>query len=74
MTSSVKLSPSPVSAAFYGIKWESFGKHRLSDSEKIILRSGEDNPTEYTLSNIDEASIYIRILLKVLSEVSGPKG
>jgi len=74
MTSSVKLSPSPVSAAFYGIKWESFGKHRLSDSEKIILRSGEDNPTEYTLSNIDEASTYIRILLKVLSEVSGPKG
>ena len=68
------LSPSPVAAAFSGIQWDPLGKLKLTNAEKSILRSGEDNPVDYTLSNAEDACMYARALLKVLAESSGPSG
>jgi len=68
------LTPSPVAAAFSGIQWDPLGKFNLTNAEKSILRSGEDNPVDYTLSNVEDACMYARTLLKVLSESSGPSG
>jgi len=68
------LSSSPIAAAFSGIQWDPLGKLRLTDVEKSLLRSGEDNPIEYTLSNTEDALIYIKTLLKVLAEATGPSG
>mmetsp|Transcript_22284 Transcript_22284/g.31371 ORF Transcript_22284/g.31371 Transcript_22284/m.31371 type:complete len:136 (+) Transcript_22284:264-671(+) len=72
LTSSI--SPSPVAAAFSGIQWDPLGKLRLTNSEKSLLRSGEDNPTDYTLGNVEDACHYVRALLKVLAEASGSSG
>jgi len=63
-----------VALAYPGIQWDPLEKLKLTDSEKSILRSGEDNPVEYTLSNRDDARMYARALLKVLAESSGPSG
>lgn len=74
MPFSASLAPSPVSPAFPGIQWDPLDKLRLSNAEKSLLRSGEDNPVDYTLSNTDDAGMYSRALLKVLAESSGPSG
>jgi hypothetical protein len=68
------LPASPVAAAFSGIQWDPLEKLCLTNSEKSLLRSGEDNPVDYTLSNVDDACMYTRTLLKVLSECAGPSG
>jgi hypothetical protein len=68
------LNPSPVATAFSGIQWDPLEKFMLTNAEKSILRSGEDNPVDYTLSNVEDACMYARTLLKVLSESSGPSG
>ncbi len=68
------LKPSPVSLAYPGIQWDPLEKLKLTDSEMSLLRSGEDNPVEYTLSSKDDACMYARTLLKVLAEASGPSG
>jgi hypothetical protein len=68
------LPASPVAAAFSGIQWDPLEKLCLTSPEKSLLRSGEDNPVDYTLSNVDDALMYTRTLLKVLSECSGPSG
>jgi len=47
---------------------------RLTSAEKSLLRSGEDNPVDYTLGNAQDAFLYVRALLKVLAEASGPSG
>lgn len=65
---------SPVCAAFSGIKWDPLVRLRLTDVEKSLLRSGEDNPVDYTLGNAQDAFLYVRALLKVLAEASGPSG
>ena len=70
----VNISPSPVASAFSGIQWDPLDKLKLTESEKSVLRSGEDNPVEYTLGNLDDACLYIRALLKLLSEAAGPRG
>lgn len=74
MTFTATISPSPVCAAFSGISWDPLGRLRLTDAEKSLLRSGEDNPVDYTLSNIEDACLYVQALLKVLVEASGPSG
>ena len=74
MQFTTQLTPSPVSSAFSGIQWDPLDKFKLTNAEKSILRSGEDNPVHYTLSNIEDARMYARTLLKVLSESSGPSG
>ncbi len=74
MVFTAKIQPSPVALAYPGIQWDPLEKLKLTSSEKSILRSGEDNPVEYTLSNRDDARMYTRALLKVLAESSGPSG
>lgn len=71
---SAKLPPSPVSAAFHGIQWDPLDKLRLSKEEKLLLRSAEANPIDYTLADRRDAAAYTKILLKVLGESSGPSG
>jgi len=68
------IPPSPVCAAFSGIQWDPLDRLRLTDVEKSLLRSGEDNPVDYTLANAQDAFLYVRALLKVLAEASGPSG
>lgn len=74
MIQTVTITPSPVAAAFSGIQWDPLGRLCLTDAEKSLLRSGEDNPVDYTLSNHDDACMYVRALLKVLTESVGPSG
>ena len=74
MFQTVSITPSPVSAAFSGIQWDPLEKLGLSDAEKSLLRSGEDNPLDYTLSTCEDACMYVRALLKVLTESVGPSG
>jgi hypothetical protein len=68
------FTPSPVAEAFSGIQWDPLGKLRLTNAEKSLLRSGEDNPVDYTLSNSEDACLYVRALLKVLAEACGASG
>lgn len=74
MAFAAPLAPSPVAAAFNGIQWDPLEKLRLSSPERGVLRSAEANPIDYTLSNQEDAVAYVRLLLKVLAEASGPSG
>jgi len=69
-----RLPNSPVSPAFAGLQWDPLEKLRLSKEEKLLLRSAEANPLEYTLCDPQDATAYARVLLKVLAEASGPSG
>ena len=42
----------------------------LSPPEFSLLKSAEENPIEYTLAELDDAISYIRILLKMLDQVT----
>ncbi len=42
----------------------------LSPPEISLLRSAEENPLEYTLAEADDAVSYLRILLKMLNQVT----
>uniref|UniRef100_A0A7S0XQ44 ATPase V1 complex subunit H C-terminal domain-containing protein n=1 Tax=Pseudo-nitzschia delicatissima TaxID=44447 RepID=A0A7S0XQ44_9STRA len=42
----------------------------LSPPEVSLLRSAEENPLEYTLAEADDAVSYLRILLKMLNQVT----
>ena len=55
-------------------KWDSLDRLKLTNLEKSLLRSGEDNPIDYTLNNADDACKYVRTLLKILAESTGPSG
>mmetsp|Transcript_4676 Transcript_4676/g.5369 ORF Transcript_4676/g.5369 Transcript_4676/m.5369 type:complete len:541 (-) Transcript_4676:460-2082(-) len=68
------IPPSPVSAAFSGIQWDPLDRLKLTNAEKSILRSGEDNPVDYTLSNHEDACMFVRTLLKLLMESVGASG
>ena len=74
MIQTASINQSPVAAAFSGIQWDPLEKIRLTNAEKSLLRSGEDNPVDYTLSNSEDACMYVRALLKVLTESVGPSG
>lgn len=69
-----RFAGSPVAAAFTGIQWDPLEKLRLGKQEKLLLRSAEANPLEYTLADAQDARAYSRVLLKVLAEASGPSG
>jgi len=73
-TSSSRLLHSPVASAFPGIQWDPLEKLRLSKEEKLLLRSAEANPLDYTLCDPRDAKYYTLILLKILAEASGPSG
>jgi hypothetical protein len=66
----ISLSPSPVHEAFAEIRWDALLD--LTDLERTLLRSGEENPIEYVLSNNEDATDYLQILLKVLDQVLVP--
>lgn len=70
----MSLPSSPVMGAFTGIQWDPMQKLRLTQPEKLLLRSGEANPIDYTLSNADESRAYVKVVLKVLAEASGASG
>lgn len=74
MSFTAVLHPSPVAAAFSGIQWDPLEKLKLTSAEKSLLRSGDINPVDYTLSNSEDACMYVRALIKVLTEASGPSG
>ena len=42
----------------------------LSPPEVSLLRSAEENPLEYTLAEVDDAISYVRVLLKMLNQVT----
>lgn len=64
------LAPSPVAEAFKHIQWDPLGSLRLTSQETALLRMAETNPVEYTLADSRDASMYARVLLKLLAEAS----
>jgi V-type H+-transporting ATPase subunit H len=42
----------------------------LSKPESLLLQSAEENPLEYTLAEYDDAFLYVRVLLKLLDQVT----
>lgn len=63
-----ELPKSPVDAAFPHIQWDPLGSLRLTGQETSLLRMAETNPIDYTLADSRDASMYARVLLKLLSE------
>ena len=75
MTSSLsKLSDlgikSPVADAFAQIQWDSLSTLKLTAQETALLRMAETNPMDYTLADSRDASMYARVLLKLLAEAN----
>jgi V-type H+-transporting ATPase subunit H len=61
---------SPVSPAFNNIQWDSLGSLKLTAQETALLRMAETNPMDYTLADSRDASMYARVLLKLLAEAT----
>ncbi|GAX28841.1 V-type H+-transporting ATPase subunit H [Fistulifera solaris] len=61
---------SPVAPAFAHIQWDSLGTLQLTAQETALLRMAETNPMDYTLSDSRDASMYARVLLKLVAESS----
>lgn len=70
MTSKASLQPSPVAAAFRSLQWDPLSSLRLTPQETALLRMAESNPIEYTLGDARDATMYVRVLLKLLAEAS----
>eukprot|EP00549_Striatella_unipunctata_P001099 CAMPEP_0118681040 /NCGR_PEP_ID=MMETSP0800-20121206/4713_1 /TAXON_ID=210618 ORGANISM="Striatella unipunctata, Strain CCMP2910" /NCGR_SAMPLE_ID=MMETSP0800 /ASSEMBLY_ACC=CAM_ASM_000638 /LENGTH=518 /DNA_ID=CAMNT_0006577283 /DNA_START=54 /DNA_END=1607 /DNA_ORIENTATION=+ len=66
----LSLPASPVAAAFRNIQWDPLSSLRLTAQETALLRMAETNPIEYTLADSRDASMYARVLLKLLAEAS----
>mmetsp|Transcript_53371 Transcript_53371/g.79735 ORF Transcript_53371/g.79735 Transcript_53371/m.79735 type:complete len:529 (-) Transcript_53371:123-1709(-) len=64
------LPTSPVAYAFPHIQWDPLGSLRLTAQETALLRMAETNPIDYTLADSRDASMYARVLLKLLAEAS----
>lgn len=64
------MTPSPVALAFPHIQWDPLSSLRLTAQETALLRMAETNPIEYTLADSRDASMYARVLLKLLSEAA----
>jgi V-type H+-transporting ATPase subunit H len=64
------LSKSPVRAAFPNIQWDALGSLKLTAQETALLRMAETNPMDYTLADSRDASMYARVLLKLLAEAA----
>jgi V-type H+-transporting ATPase subunit H len=61
---------SPVASAFSHIQWDALGSLKLTAQETALLRMAETNPMSYTLADSRDASMYARVLLKLLAETS----
>lgn len=66
--SAVSAPTSPVSHAFPHIQWDALSSLRLTAQETALLRMAETNPIDYTLADSRDASMYARVLLKLLAE------
>jgi len=66
--SAVSAPASPVSHAFPHIQWDALTSLRLTAQETALLRMAETNPIDYTLADSRDASMYARVLLKLLAE------
>ncbi|KAL3763772.1 hypothetical protein ACHAW5_000345 [Stephanodiscus triporus] len=66
----VAIPPSPVASAFRHIQWDPLSSLRLTPQETALLRMAETNPIEYTLGDPRDATMYVRVLLKLLAEAS----
>jgi Vacuolar H+-ATPase V1 sector, subunit H len=64
------LPPSPVALAFPHIQWDPLGSLRLTAQETALLRMAETNPIGYTLADARDATMYARVLLKLLAEAA----
>lgn len=64
------LFKSPVQRAFSQIQWDALGSLKLTAQETALLRMAETNSMEYTLADSRDASMYARVLLKLLAEAS----
>jgi len=71
MSDAPKPVPSScVAAAFRHIQWDPLSSLRLTPQETALLRMAETNPIEYTLGDARDATMYVRVLLKLLQEAS----
>ncbi|GKY91075.1 hypothetical protein MPSEU_000080300 [Mayamaea pseudoterrestris] len=61
---------SPVASAFSHIRWDALGSLKLTAQETALLRMAETNSMDYTLADSRDASMYARVLLKLLAEAS----
>ena len=61
---------SPVTDAFTQIQWDSLTTLKLTAQETALLRMAETNPMDYTLADSRDASMYARVLLKLLAEAN----
>jgi V-type H+-transporting ATPase subunit H len=69
-TSSTLLK-SPVVLAFPYIQWDTLSTSlKLTPQETALLRMAETNPMDYTLADSRDASMYARVLLKLLAEAT----
>ena len=68
------LAPFPVKPAFLHIQWDPLVSLRLTAQENALLRMSETNPTEYTLTDSRDASMYTLICLKLLAAVATAGG
>jgi hypothetical protein len=64
------LTPSPAKTAFSHVQWDRLNSLRLTAQETALLRMAETNPIDYTLADSRDASMYARVLLKLLAEAS----
>ena len=70
-TSSTNALKSPVAMAFPYIQWDTLSTTlKLTPQETALLRMAETNSMDYTLSDSRDASMYARVLLKLLSEAT----
>jgi membrane-bound lytic murein transglycosylase MltF len=70
LTMSASAPTSPVTSAFPHIQWDALGSLRLTAQETALLRMAETNPIDYTLADSRDASMYARVLLKLLAEAA----
>lgn len=70
------LPPSPVHLAFSDIRWNEIERScgKLFDCDIKLLSNAEKNPIEYTLTDHPGTLALIKVLLNILSHVSGPSG
>jgi hypothetical protein len=68
------IAPSPVILAFPHIQWDPLSSLRLTPQETALLRMAETNPLDYTLADFRDASMYARVLLKLLGEAAAAGG
>jgi V-type H+-transporting ATPase subunit H len=61
---------SPVIAAFPLIPWDTLASLQLTAQETALLRMADTNTTDYTLADARDASMYARVLLKVIAASS----